>query len=58
MLRRSLGRHGRRHVTVKRMIVQNRAVAVALPQVLSPTAAEACLPRGWELDLDNDDDGG
>ena len=43
---------------MRRMTVQHRAVAVALPQVVMPTNAEASIPRGWDLGVDNDDDGG
>lgn len=40
------------------MMVQHRAVAVILPQVVAmiTTDAEGSLPRGWDFGVD--DDGG
>lgn len=57
VLRRSVGRQGRRLTAVNRMIVQHRTVSVAIPQIVMPTMAEANLARGWELGGDDDDGG-
>ena len=58
VLRRSIGRQGRRNATLKRGMSQHCPVVVALPRaVFAPVSAEASLPRGWDM-IDTDDDGG
>ena len=55
-MRRSVARSSRRSVMMRRMGVQHRAAAVALPQVA--VGAEASIPQGWGLGMEDDDDGG